>query len=304
MAGVLGAVAWSPRGRPRRAWRSVAGETAVVLVLYALWLRAGELNPLGTDGGISRGRTVWDVERRLHLPHEQWLQRGVLANRAVLQASNLYYAGVHVPAMGAFLIWMYFRHRDRYHPWRTTLALTTAICLVIRYLPVAPPRFYPELGFVDTALKFNQSVYGAAGAGVSAQYAAMPSIHVAWGVLIGIAAWRASTSRWRWMAVAHAAATIYVVTSTANHWWLDGVVGAAFLAPTYLVAGWLSKPRDSAVRPAVVGHVVGQHEIPPVETVSAAVRDDVAGLPHAVLPGIGEQIAVTSAVDAHDHGFR
>ncbi len=302
MAVVLGAIGWWSIGGTRPPWRLVAAETAVVLLLYALWLRAGELDPLGTEGGLDRGLLVWDVERWLHLPREQWLQQGPLANRWVLQASNLYYAGVHVPAMGVFLVWMYFRHRDHYRPWRTTLALTTGICLVIRYLPVAPPRFYPELGFVDTGLQFNQSVYGAHGAGVSAQFAAMPSIHVAWGVLIGVAAWRASSSRWRWIAIVHAAATIYVVTSTANHWWLDGVVGAAFLVPAYWVARRLT---GGTRRSVVVGAgVVGQNEVPTVEAVSAAVGHDVAGLPHAVLPRVAEQVTVASAIDADDGGFR
>ena len=286
MAMVLGVVGWWPTNSPRPPWRLVAAEAAVVLVLYALWLRAGELDPLGTDGGLDLGRTVWDVERWFHLPREQWLQQGPLANRRVLQASNLYYAGAHVPAMGVFLVWMYFRHRDHYRAWRTTLALTTGICLVIRYLPVAPPRFYPELGFVDTALQFNQSVYGAPGAGVSAQFAAMPSIHVAWGVLIGVAAWRASSSRWRWIALVHAAATVYVVTSTANHWWLDGIVGAAFLAPAY----WVTRRfADRAWRSVVVeAGVVGKDEVPPVETIATAVRHDVAGLPDAIFPRVAE----------------
>jgi PAP2 superfamily len=285
MAVVFGALGWWPHS-PRAAWRLVAAETAVVLVLYALWLRAGELDPLGTEGGLGRGLRVWDIERWLHLPREQWLQQGPLANRLVLQASNLYYAGVHVPAMGVFLVWMYFRHRDHYRSWRTTLALTTGICLVIRYIPVAPPRFYPELGFVDTALQFNQSVYGAQGAGVSAQFAAMPSIHVAWGVLIGVAAWRASSSRWRWIAVVHAVATVYVVTSTANHWWLDGIVGAAFLVPAY----WVARRLAGGARRSVVvgGGVVGQYEVPPVEAVPAAVRHDVAGLPDAILGRVAE----------------
>ena len=100
MAVVLAVVGWWPTSSPRGPWRLVAAETAVVLVLYALWLRAGELDPLGTEGGLDRGRTVWDIERWMHLPREQWLQQGPLANRLVLQASNLYYAGVHVPAMG------------------------------------------------------------------------------------------------------------------------------------------------------------------------------------------------------------
>ncbi len=322
MSAGLAVVAWAPPIplAGRKWWpagRAVAAETAIVLVLYAVWMRAGQLDPLGTEGGLERGLRVWDVERWLHLPREQWLQRGPLGRATVLQASNLYYAGMHVPAMGVFLVWMFFRHRDRYPVWRTTLALTTLACLVVRYVPVAPPRFYPQLGFADTALEYGQSVYGPPGAGVSGQLAAMPSIHVAWAVLIGAACWRAARSRWRWLGPAHAALTVYAVTSTANHWWLDGLVGAAFLMPAFLVAsrlhpvsgsvnGLLPGPVGRSVSGSVGGSVpvVGEHEVPAVEAVAAAVGDDVAGQPAALVGRVGEQVAVSPAVDADDGRFR
>ena len=42
-------------------------------------------------------------------------------------------------ALIAFLVWMFFRHRDQYPHWRNGLALVTAGCLVIRFVRVAPP---------------------------------------------------------------------------------------------------------------------------------------------------------------------
>ncbi len=53
---------------------------------------------------------------------------------------------------------------------------------------MAPPRFLPDLGFVDAGLMYHLSVYGAGGSGISNQLAAMPSLHVGWAVLVGVAA--------------------------------------------------------------------------------------------------------------------
>ena len=118
---------------------------------------------------------------------------------------------------------------------RWTLALSIAGCLAIQTIPVAPPRFLPELGFVDAGLMYHLSVYGAGGSGISNSFAAMPSLHVGWAVLVGVAAVAVSTSRWRWVVLAHPVLTVIAVVATANHWWLDGVVASMVLAVAYVV---------------------------------------------------------------------
>jgi hypothetical protein len=165
------------------------------------------------------------VEHDVHLPSEASVQRLITGHSILTQGANLYYASMHFTALFAFLIWLFVRHRDRYGPIRTNLALATLVCLVIQLLPVAPPRLLD--GYVDTAAKYGQSVY-ALGFGAD-ELSAMPSVHVAWAVLIGWYAARVSRSRWRWVGALHAAITVFVVVSTANHWWLDGIVAVAVL---------------------------------------------------------------------------
>jgi hypothetical protein len=82
-------------------------------------------------------------------------------------------------------------------------------------------------GIVDTGKLYGQSVYSG-GLAVD-QLSAMPSVHVAWAVLVGYHAWRIGGSRWRWLGPAHAVITIFVVVVTGNHWWLDGIVAVAIL---------------------------------------------------------------------------
>jgi hypothetical protein len=146
-----------------------------------------------------------------------------------MQFLNVYYATMHVPMMGAVLIWLFWRYRDRYLNVRNVLAMTIAGCVTIQLIPLAPPRLLPDLGFVDAGLLYGQSVYGTGGSGISNQLAAMPSQHYAWAFLSAIAIVRISRSRWRWLALLHPLLTALAVTVTANHWWLDGVVAAMVL---------------------------------------------------------------------------
>ena len=215
-------------GERARAAAAFAGEAFVVAVLYTVWQLAGQLSVMGTSDALSRGRWIDRFEHGLHLPSEASVQRLVLGHPWLVQGANGYYAVMHFGALFIFLLWLYFRHRDRYSAVRTTLAVATLGCLVIALVPVAPPRLLD--GFVDTAVLYNQSVYGGAvGVAGADQLSAMPSVHVLWAVAIGWYAWSIARGRWRWIGPAHAAITVFVVVATGNHWWLDGIVAVAVL---------------------------------------------------------------------------
>jgi hypothetical protein len=223
-------VAVRPAGRH---WLSVATavcrETALVLALFSVWQLAGRLSLLQVDGARGHALWLWHVERVVHLPSEVALQRVFLPHPLIIKAFNVYYATVHFPALIIFLIWLFARHREHYPAVRNTVAILTAACLLIQLIPVAPPRMFNHLGFVDTAVRYGQSVYGAVGSGFADQLSAMPSVHVGWAVLIGVFVVRISRNPWRWLVLVHTALTIVIVTVTANHWWLDGIVAVALL---------------------------------------------------------------------------
>lgn len=229
LAGVLALSSAALRTVPRRFVRGFLApfvfEAAIIGVLYAMWQLAGELSVLGTSGAMQRARWIERFDNDLPLPSEHTLNHAILAHPLLVQAANLYYATMHFTMMFVFLIWLFVRHRDRYRPIRTTMAWTTFFCLVIQLLPVAPPRMLGP--FVDTGDIYHQSVYSA---GLAAdQLSAMPSVHVAWAVLVGYYVATISPSRWRWIGPLHSVITILVVVCTANHWWLDGIVASAVL---------------------------------------------------------------------------
>jgi hypothetical protein len=236
LACVAAFVGLALRGAPDRRWSSGAAfarEIALVLVLYSIWQILGSLGTVREATGFTNGRRLYDIESTLHIANEATIESWVLPHRLWIQTCNAYYAIAHAPALIVFLVWLFVRHRDRYPRMRNLIALSTGICLCIHFIPVAPPRLYPELGFVDSAKLYGQSVYGTIGHGLSDQMSAMPSIHMAWAVIVAVGAVTISSSPWRWIAVVHGAMTALVITATANHWWLDSIVALAIVAAVY-----------------------------------------------------------------------
>jgi hypothetical protein len=217
---------------------AAARETAIVLGLFSFWQLAGRLSLLRLDEARGHALWIWHFEQAVHLPSEITIQRWFLPYPWLIKAFNVYYATMHFPGLIVFLIWLWVRHREHYPPVRNVVAMVTAACLVIQLIPVAPPRMFEQLGFVDTALRYGQSVYGAVGSGFADQLSAMPSVHVAWAVLVGLFVIKISPSPWRWLVLVHTGLTILIVTVTANHWWLDGIVAAILLGIAIVVERW------------------------------------------------------------------
>ena len=129
---------------------------------------------------------------------------------------------------------------------KATEATTFAALAIHVLFPLAPPRWFPDMGFVDTLQTYGPRIYDNATVSDTAnQIAAMPSLHVGW-ALIG--AWGlvvASGKPWRWVVAIHPSAMIVVVIVTANHWWLDAVVAgvlvAAVIALDTPIQRWLER---------------------------------------------------------------
>lgn len=237
---VTGSFWLATRSATRKWWelaRAIARELTVILILYSIWQYVESLSLSEFGNAFANGRWVWSIERAWHLPSELTLQQHVIQSGLITRTADLYYATVHAPALGLFLIWLWFRHRDDYPRIRNNLALVTGVCLIIQMIPVAPPRMFPKLGFIDTLARFGPiKVYGPVGhGGLSDQIGAMPSIHCAWALLVGLGIVTVSSSRWRWVFLAHPIITFVVVSATGNHWWLDGIVAVALLGLSSLV---------------------------------------------------------------------
>ncbi|MET9934782.1 MULTISPECIES: phosphatase PAP2 family protein [unclassified Streptomyces] len=206
-----------------------------LLLVTALFLvyKFGRLFANGHETRAFRNADrVWDAERALHLPGEGTVQQLLMHGEPLVRAANTYYATVHFPATVAFLVWLYLRRPAHYLWSRRVLALLTAAALALHLLmPLAPPRMLAAAGLVDTARVYGPSVYGAVPEtdSMANQFAAMPSLHFGWALMVAIGLIAATRSRWRALWLLHPLLTLFVVVGTANHYWFDALAAAALL---------------------------------------------------------------------------
>jgi hypothetical protein len=212
-------------------WRKLPVELVLLFSLFVGYRAGRMLTSDHTHAAFANAHEAWRIERWLHLPMEQDVQGWLLHNIHLVELANSYYAYAHFPATVAFLVWMFLRRPTHYFWVRRTLIILTAASLVGHVgFPLAPPRMLPGLGFVDTGALFGPNVYGpSTAASIANQYAAMPSLHVGWAMLVALGLIVATRSRWRWLWLAHPIITILVVVATANHWWLDGMIAFVLL---------------------------------------------------------------------------
>ena len=202
-------------------------------------------------GAFQNGRLIIDLENRLHALIELDLQHVVLTSGDwFVHAVNWTYWNSQFTVVGLALLWVYFRRNRSFLRLRNMLLLVNMLALVgFVLMPTAPPRFFPEWGFVDTlagsaALNHGSGLVQLA----SNQYAAMPSIHAADALILGFVmaglvrsrlaklAWTLWPS-WVW----------FTVMATGNHFWLDVAAGAglAALSASIVIGLESSRRRDT-----------------------------------------------------------
>lgn len=255
------AVPWAGRVRP------LLTEVALLLALFAAYKFGRQLVESGVGTAMANAKGLWGAERALALPDEAAIQDFALGWEPAAFLANLYYVGVHFPATALLLLWLWVRHRSAYTRVRNELVVLTAAGMAVHILyPLAPPRL-AGLGMTDTMLTVGPSAYPAAADGLANQYAAMPSLHVGWALLVALAVLRVSRSPWRWVLALHAPVTVLVVVVTANHYWLDGIVAAALLGGAVLVVALVRRRGAQEAAP------VRQGRFAPVEQPEPASRE-------------------------------
>jgi hypothetical protein len=245
----------APTGAVRTWWtgrygRSLLLEVSTLLVLLSLY-RLGRY--LGRDQVIAafdHAHDVVDIERWLGFANERWVQRQALDHLTLVRLLNRYYATVHFPATAAFLVVAYVKAPAVYRNVRAVLVAVTAVGLVMHIAyPLAPPRMLP--GFVDTVAVYGPSVYDRPGvASVANQYAAMPSLHVGWALIVAYGTYSIWTGWKRWAGSVHAAITTIAVVITANHYWLDAVVAVALVAGALVALRRWRAPDSTSASPS------------------------------------------------------
>jgi membrane-associated phospholipid phosphatase len=196
---------------------------------------------------FQHARDIVDFERSLHLFIERDVQVWALHNPFFIDVANWMYVNSHFLVTTTFLIWLYVARNHAYYYVRNMFMLAMLFALVgYVVFPTAPPRFLPEWGFEDTvANMFGDSVAQTAGV-LYNPYAAMPSMHVAFALMIAVPAMqlvklRALKAVWS----LYPLLVTFVVISTGNHFWIDAAFGAVVAA----ASAWIATAAFARARP-------------------------------------------------------
>lgn len=177
---------------------------------------------------IENAHRLVDLEKALGIFWEPDMQEAIVKNDGVVTLMNWVYMFGHWPVIAVVAVWLVWRRPDVYYLTRNAFLISGLIGLVVfATFPVAPPRL-AELDFVDTITERSESYRVLQPPAFVNQYAAMPSLHFGWNVLIAVAMVR--TMHWvpvRVFAVALPVAMAFAVVLTANHFIIDAIAGVA-----------------------------------------------------------------------------
>jgi len=218
-------------------WRPGRRDGAEILLLIGtlpLYYLVRGITNHGTqvDKAIQRGVDIVHLEQNLGIFWEAQLQSWILSYDWLVTFLNAFYLYGHLPIIGALAVWMYFWHRPQYLLMRNAFLLSGAIALIFFVnWPTAPPRMLPhDFGFVDTILQQYKTSRPDTPSWFVNEYAAFPSMHIGWNLLVGISIWLATRNIFmRAFAVLMPVTMGCVIVLTANHYLLDVAGGVAVM---------------------------------------------------------------------------
>ncbi len=204
-----------------------------------------------TAAAFQHARDLIDIERGMHVFVEPAVQSWAEGSRVVVDASSWIYLNAQSSVTVGALVWLYLFRNQSFYFVRNMMIVAMGIALVgYIVFPTAPPRFMPEWGFRDAVSDFT----GVPSDSVTVNalfnpYAAVPSMHVAFALMIGwplakLVNWRALKVFW----TLYPLLVTWVIVVTGNHFLADAFLGASAAGVAAVAARWLARARPHVWR--------------------------------------------------------
>jgi len=232
----------------RQSQRGLWREVLVILWLYFVYYMINNLSNASPRRAISRAAALLRFEQRIHVDCERSLNAWVVRHNTIATVLGNFYNLAHIWVTLAFIVFLWFKRRDKYPDLRNALVLFNVIGFIVFWTyPVAPPRMLP--GYVDVVETTTTlgSFHSGALANAANQLAAMPSLHIAWALwVVMVILWTLPGNKWRMLAGAHLIITVIATIGTANHFVLDLIAGGATALVGFAVAQlWADRGRPA-----------------------------------------------------------
>jgi hypothetical protein len=235
---------WLPNG-----WLDAIRQLALFAGAYYLYRIVRGIVDGQAGLAFENARNLVDAERALGLFFEPGLQAWAEGQEWLLTFANWMYVNSHFVITTTFLIWLYIARNHAFYFVRNMFLVAMGLALVgyVAY-PTAPPRFMPEWGFSDSVAEFVGEKADQSANVLYNPFAAVPSMHVAFALMIAIPAIfliknRALKVLWG----LYPLVVTFVVMVTANHFWLDAALGALVAAVSaYAASAAFARARPEA----------------------------------------------------------
>lgn len=235
----------TPRRHVLKVTATILSNIVVLVILFQVYKLVRKTFILrGESIGFVHAEQIIDLQKRLHIFVEPQLQQWVIGHEWLIKGLNWYYAGFmwsFYLCCGLAIIFAPVRFREL----RRVFILSMILALPWYALyPLAPPRFMPEYGFVDTMKVFGPNFYKAGGLITANQFAAMPSMHIGWTTIGAFMIAAAFPYRRIGSAVGilHVGIMVLTVMATGNHYVLDVIGGWVIVAAAFGVSRILPDP--------------------------------------------------------------
>jgi hypothetical protein len=242
LPGRLGALL--PRG-----WLDLVRQCALFLVVYQGYQLVRGIADGRQALAFANGIHVMHLERSLGAFFEPGFQQAFISHRWVIDTANWMYFNSHFAITISFLAWLYLFRNDNFNFVRNMFMIAMVLALMgYALFPTAPPRMFPGAGFTDTIGVFTNMNQDSSFASVLVNpYAAVPSMHIAFSLMVAVPAMSLVRSVWaRALWSGYPLLVFFVIVVTANHFWFDAAAGAAVACLAAMTAHQLARLRPDA----------------------------------------------------------
>ena len=234
-------------------WLDALRQVSLFGLAYLAYRLVRGLVESNAGAAFAHARDLISLERGMHLFVEPSIQTWASGSHLLMVVSSWIYVNAQTSVTIAALLYLYLKHNDRFYFVRNMFMIAMAIALIgYVVFPTAPPRFFPEWGFIDSVSDFTGVKVGQGSATINALtnvYAAVPSMHVAFALMIGgtfARLVRSPVARIAW--AAYPLMMAFVIIVTANHFIFDALLGVLTAGASAYGARWLGRVRPSAWR--------------------------------------------------------
>jgi len=231
----------------------VLRQVSLFAAAYLAYRLARGLVEDDANAAFAHARDVISVERTLHVFVEPSVQAWASGSHLLMDVSSWLYVNAQTTVTLGALVYLYLRHNRSFYFVRNMFMIAMALALVgYVVFPTAPPRFMPEWGFIDSVSDVTGVGLSHTSASLSAlfnPYAAVPSMHVAFALMVGWPLSRLVRSRaLRVMWLLYPFLMAFVIVATANHFIIDALFGALTAGSAAYGARWLARARPGVWR--------------------------------------------------------